>query len=175
MTLFQIIFWRLSFPILVVHGHVIGFGIYNQSYAMINLKHFSIFLRLGGEKSYQDSSESEVEVAKVTKNAEVAEDTAIMVEVDKEISFLPEIPDDPVSLEAEGFNNIIKEILAKKKLEEEVKSSMKDLIDNVEKAVQPSKKRSNFRKQPINKPTWIVNKRKKAHESGQEYVNNKGS
>ena len=29
------------FPILVVHGHVIGFGIYNQSYTMINLKHFS--------------------------------------------------------------------------------------------------------------------------------------
>ena len=29
------------FPILVVHGHVIGFGIYNQSYTVINLKHFS--------------------------------------------------------------------------------------------------------------------------------------
>ena len=51
---------------------------------------------------------------------------------------------------------------------------MKDLIDNVEEAVQPSKKRPNFRKRPINKPTCIVNKRKKAHESGQEHVNNKG-
>ena len=51
---------------------------------------------------------------------------------------------------------------------------MKDLIDNVEGAVQPSKKRPNFRKRPINKPTCIVNKRKKAHESGQERVNNKG-
>ena len=50
---------------------------------------------------------------------------------------------------------------------------MKDFINNVEKAVQPSKKRPNFRKRPISKPTWIVNKRKKAHESGQEHVNNK--
>ena len=39
--------------------------------------------------------------------------------------------------------------------------------------MQPSKKRPNFRKRRINKPTWIVNKRKKAHESGQEHVNNK--
>ena len=33
---------------------------------------------------------------------------------------------------------------------------MKDLIDNVENAVQPSKKRPNFRKRRMNKPTWIV-------------------
>ena len=51
---------------------------------------------------------------------------------------------------------------------------MKDLIDNVEKAVQPSKKRPNFRKYPINKPTRIVNRCKKANESGQDHVNNKG-
>ena len=51
---------------------------------------------------------------------------------------------------------------------------MKDLIENVEKAVQRSEKRPNFRKRPINKPTWIVKKRKKAHESGQEHLNNKG-
>ena len=83
-----------------------------------------------------------------------------MVELDNKISFLSDFPDDPVSLETEGFNYIIKEILTEKKTEEEVKSCMKDLIDNVEKAVQPSKKRPNFRKRPINKPTWIVNKRK---------------
>ena len=83
-----------------------------------------------------------------------------MVEADNEISFLSDFLDDPVSLEAEGFNNTIKEILPEEKIEEEVKSCMKDLIDNVEKAVQPSKKRPNFRKRPINKPTWIVNKRK---------------
>ena len=40
--------------------------------------------------------------------------------------------------------------------------------------MQPSKKRPNFRKRRINKPSWIVNKRKKTHESGQEHVNNKG-
>ena len=118
-------------------------------------------------ESYQDSSKSEVEVA------EVAEDTTIMVELDNETSFLSVFPDDPISLEAEVFNNIIKEILTEEKLEEEVKSCMKDLIDNVEKAVQPLKKRPNFRKRPINKPTWIVNKRKKAHELGQDHVNNK--
>ena len=50
---------------------------------------------------------------------------------------------------------------------------MKDLIDNVERAAQPSKKRPNFRKRPINKPIWIVNKHKKAPESGQEHVNNR--
>ena len=71
---------------------------------------------------------------------------------DNEVSFLSNFPDDPVSLEAEGFNNIIKEILTEKKIEEEVKSNMKDLIDNVKKAVQPSKKRRSFRKRPINKP-----------------------
>ena len=31
-----------------------------------------------------------------------------------------------------------------------------------------------FRKGPIKKSTWIVNKRKKDNESGQEHVNNKG-
>ena len=97
-----------------------------------------------------------------------------MVEPDNEISFFSDFLGDSGSLEAEEFNNIIKEILPEEKIEEEeVKSCMKDLIDNVEKAVQPSKKRPNFRKRPINKPTWIVNKLK-AHESGQEHVNNKG-
>ena len=46
--------------------------------------------------------ESEVEVA------ETAEDTAIMVELENEISFLSDFPDNTVSLEAEGFNNTIK-------------------------------------------------------------------
>ena len=36
---------------------------------------------------------------------------------------------------------------------EEVKSCTKDLIDNIERAVQPSKKRPNFRKRPISNPT----------------------
>ena len=49
---------------------------------MINLKHF---LRLGSKESYQDSSESKVKFAEFTENAEVAEDTAIMVEPDNEI------------------------------------------------------------------------------------------
>ena len=57
--------------------------------------------------------------------------------------------------------------------EDEVKSCMNDLIDNVEKAGQLSKKMPSFRKRPINKTTWIVNKRKKPHESGQEHVYNK--
>ena len=99
-----------------------------------------------------------------------------MVELDYEISFLSDFFDGPVSLEAERFSNIIKKILTEEKIEEEVKSCMKDLIDiidNVERAVQPSKKRLNFRKHPINKPTWIVIKRKNVHESGQDHVNNK--
>ena len=133
---------------------------------MINLK--NIFLRLGSEEYYQDSSESEVKVANV------AEDTTIMVELDNEIVFLSDFPDDLVSLEAEGFNNIVKEILTEEKFEEEVKFCMKDIIVNVEKTVQPSKKRSNFRKGPINKPTSIVKKCKKVHESGQEQINDKG-
>ena len=71
----------------------------------------SIFLSLGNKESYQDSNKSEVEVAEVTKNAEVAEVTAIMVEPENEIRFLSDFLDDQVFLEAEGFNNIFKEIL----------------------------------------------------------------
>ena len=71
----------------------------------------NIFLRLGSEESYQDSSKSEVEVAEVTKNAEVAEDIAVMVELDNEIIFHSDFPDDPVSSEAEGFNNTFKKVL----------------------------------------------------------------
>ena len=71
----------------------------------------SIFLSLGNKESYQDSNKSEVEVAEVTKNAEVAEVTAIMVEPENEIRFLSDFLDDQVFLEAEGFNKIFKEIL----------------------------------------------------------------
>ena len=46
----------------------------------------------------------------------------------------------------------MKEILTEKKIEEEDKSCMKDLIDNVDRAAQPSKKRPNLRKRPINTP-----------------------
>ena len=134
----------------------------------------NIFLRLGSEESYQNSSEGDVEVAEVTRDAEVAEDNPVMVELDIKISFVSDLPDNPVSLETDGFNYIIKSILTVKKIEEEVKSCMKDLIDNVERAVQPSTKRPNFRKRPINKPTWILNKRKEAHGSGQEHVSKKG-
>ena len=65
----------------------------------------SIFLSLGNKESYQDSNKGEVEVA------EVAEVTAIMVEPENEIRFLSDFLDDQVFLEAEGFNNIFKEIL----------------------------------------------------------------
>ena len=113
----------------------------------------NIFLRLGSEESYQDSSKSEVEVTEVTKNAEVAEDTAIMVEPDNEISFLSDFLDDSVSLEAEGFNNIIKEILTEEKIEEEVKSCMNDVIDNVEKLCNRQRKgRISVNMQSINLP-----------------------
>ena len=113
----------------------------------------NIFLRLGSEESYQDSSESEVEVIEVTKNAEVAEDTAIMVEPDNEISFLSDFLDDSVSLEAEEFNNIIKEILTEEKIEEEVKSCMNDVIDNVEKLCNRQRKgRISVNMQSINLP-----------------------
>ena len=112
-----------------------------------------IFLRPGSEESYQDSSECEVEVTQVTKNAEVAEDTAIMVEPDNEISFLSDFFDDSVSLEAEGFNNIIKEILMEEKIEEEVKSCMNDVIDNVEKLCNRQRKgRISVNMQSINLP-----------------------
>ena len=87
----------------------------------------NIFLRFGSKEFYPNSSESKVEVAEVTGNAKVAEDTTIMVELDNEISFLSDSPNNPVSLEAERFNNIINTILAEKKIEE-VKSFMKDLI-----------------------------------------------
>ena len=69
----------------------------------------NIFLRRRSEEPYQDSSVSEVKVA------EVAEETAIMVELDNEISFLSDFPDDPVALQAEEFNN--KEILTDGKIE----------------------------------------------------------
>ena len=96
--------------------------------------------------------------------------------IDNEISFLSDFHDDPVSLKAERFNNIIRKILTKKKFNKKLNLlfNKKDLIDNVERVAQPLKKRPNFRKRSINEPTWIVNNRKKAHESGQEHVNNKG-
>ena len=97
-----------------------------------------------------------------------------MVDLDIEMSNLSDFPDDYVSLEEEGMSNIIKEILDEEKIENDIKSCIEDFLDNVEKAVQPSKKRPNFRKRQINKPGWIVSKRKKAHQSGQEHVNNKG-
>ena len=107
----------------------------------------NIFLRFGSEESYQDSSESEVEVT------EVAEDTAIIVEPDNEIIFLSDFLDDSVSLEAEGFNNIIKEILTEEKIEEEVKSCMNDVIDNVEKLCNRQRKgRISVNMQSINLP-----------------------
>ena len=113
----------------------------------------NIFLRVGSEESYQDSSKSEVEVTEVTKNAEVAEDAAIMVEADNEISFLSDFLDDSVSLEAEEFNNIIKEILTEEKIEEEVKSCMNDVIDNVEKLCNRQRKfRISVNMQSINLP-----------------------
>ena len=89
----------------------------------------NIFLRFGREESYQYSSENKVdentdfsevaEVAEVTGNAEVTEnaedaenaevaDYEMMVELDIAISLLSDFPEDSVSLEAEGFNNIIK-------------------------------------------------------------------
>ena len=69
----------------------------------------NIFLRRRSEEPYQGSSVSEVKVA------EVVEETAIMVELDNEISFLSDFPDDPVALQAEEFNN--KEILTDGKIE----------------------------------------------------------
>ena len=107
----------------------------------------NIFLRLGSKESYQDSSESEVKVT------EVVEGTAIIVEPDNEISFLSDFLDDSVSLEAEGFNNIIKEILTEEKIEEEVKSCMNDVIDNVEKLCNRQRKgRISVNMQSINLP-----------------------
>ena len=48
---------------------------------------------------------------------------------------------------------------------------MKDLVDRVEKKVQT---KVLFRKRPSNQENWQITKRKKAHESGQEYRNHKG-
>ena len=97
-----------------------------------------------------------------------------MVDLDIEISNLLDFPDDYICLEEEGMSNIIKGILDEEKIENDVKSCIKYLLDNVEKAAQPSKRRPNFRKRQINKPGWIVTKCKMAHQSGQKHVNNKG-
>ena len=76
-----------------------------------------------------------------------------MVEPGNEISFLSDFLDDSVSLEAEGFNNIIKEILTQDKIEEEVKSGMNDVIDNVEKLCNRQRKgRISVNMQSINLP-----------------------
>ena len=55
-----------------------------------------------------------------------------MVEPDNEIRFHSDFLEDLVSLEVEGFNNIIhnQRKSYRGKIEEEVKSCMKDLIDN---------------------------------------------
>ena len=76
-----------------------------------------------------------------------------MIEADNEISFLSDFFDDPVSLEVEGFNNTTKEILTEEKIEEEVKSCMKDVIDNVEKLCKRRRKgRISVNMQSINLP-----------------------
>ena len=76
-----------------------------------------------------------------------------MVEPDNQISFLSDFLDDPVSLEVEGFNNIIKEILTEKKIEKGVKSCMNDVLDNVEKLCNRQRKgRISVNMQSINLP-----------------------
>ena len=51
---------------------------------------------------------------------------------------------------------------------------MKDLIDSVEENVKSLEKKTLYRKRPISKANWKITKRRKAHESGQEYTNHKG-
>ena len=76
----------------------------------------NIFLRLGSKESYQNSSKSEVEVVEVTRNAKVTKNAVIINGIDNEISFLSDFHDDPVSLEAERFNNTIRKILTEEKI-----------------------------------------------------------
>ena len=50
----------------------------------------------------------------------------------------------------------------------------KILLIMLRKLCNRQKEKPNFRKRQMNKPTWIVNNCKKAHESGQEHANNQG-
>ena len=73
------------------------------------------------------------------------------------------------SLEAEGLNEIITDILTDEQIEKDVKSCANDLLDKVEKATKKL-----YRKRSINKNDWVVTKRKKAHKQGKEHTNGKG-
>ena len=80
------------------------------------------------------------------------------VDEDIEISLLSDSLE-PDSLEAEEINEIMEEIFKEQKIQEEVEAGIKELISNVEKAVVVSlEKKPLFRKCPINKVYWKVNK-----------------
>ena len=90
-----------------------------------------------------------------------------------EVSLLSDFPE-PDSLEAEIFNNLIGDILKEETIQKEVEACVKDLIDSVEENVKSLEKKILHRKRPISKANWKITKRRKAHESGQEYTNYKG-
>ena len=89
-----------------------------------------------------------------------------------EVSLISDFPESD-SLEAEIFNNLIEDIVKKKSVQKEVEACVKDLIDSVEENVKSLEKKTLYRKLPISKANWKITKRRKAHESGQEYTNHK--
>ena len=69
-------------------------------------------------------------------------------------------------------SDLVNDIFNDQKIELEVQECMNDLLDSVEKEVKIKKKLT--RKRSINNMEWQRNKRKRAHEAGEEYVSSRG-
>ena len=69
-------------------------------------------------------------------------------------------------------SDLVNDIFNDQKIELEVQECMNDLLGSVEKAVKIKKKLT--RKRLINNMEWQRNKRKRAHEAGEEYVSSRG-
>ena len=89
-----------------------------------------------------------------------------------EVSLLSDFPVSD-SLEADLFSNLVEDIVKEESIQKEVETCVKDVIDSVEENVKSLEKKTLYRKLPISKANWKITKRRKAHESGQEYTNQK--
>ena len=119
-----------------------------------------------------------VKILFIAKNTEILFNAKLMViasmaaPVLKILTYtLSDFPDS--LLEENGMSEMINEILHDEEIENAVKSCVKDLLDNVEKEMEISKK-PNVRKRQTNKSEWVVSKRQKAVQSGKEHTNNQG-
>ena len=103
----------------------------------------------------------------VNPNTDVLQDT-----VDSTIYDSTSILPDPPALISDDLELALLNIDNNELIQKDVESCLTDLIEKVE--TQAAKTKNKTRKRSIDKPTWVVNKRKIAAQSGKEHTNHKG-